>query len=261
MEAKKLGISVIRVILAAYIGLGIVLFVLQKNYIYFPDSQDFDSCYEFADSEKLNINGTRAYFKKNSDRLAVFYHGNAGSACQRIYIKEEFEKLGFSYIIVEYSGYSGGTQKPSKGLLMRDVENVNQFVVKNKFKEIVIAGESLGSSLAIYHSTLVNSDKLLLISPFYKMADIAKRNYPAYPVSLMLTEDYNNSELIKKSQAKSVEVIHGTADKGVPVEQSRKLFAEIGIINKKYVEIPGAGHNDMFSFEETYKSIDEFLGR
>lgn len=261
MQVKNLIKRVVIVVIATYFGLGGLLFVFQKNYIYFPDKQDFNSCLEFDDSEKLNINGTRAYYKKNSDRVAIFYHGNAGSACQRVYIKEEFEKLGFSYIIVEYSGYSGENQKPSKKLLMENVEDVNQFVAKNKFHEIVIVGESLGASLAIYHSTLIDSDKLLLISPFHKMADIAKRNYPVYPISIILTEDYNNAELIKNSRAKSVEVIHGTKDEVIPAEQSKKLFDEIGIVNKKYIEIQGAGHNDMFGFEETYKNIDEFLGR
>lgn len=254
--------TILKITIAIYVVFGAVLFIFQKNYVYFPDNQDFISCSEFADSEKLNLDGTRVYYKKNSEKLAIFYHGNAGSACGRAYIKNQFQKLGLSYLIVEYAGYSGDTQKPSKKLLMKDVENVNKFIANREFTEIILVGESLGASLAVYHSSIFDVDKLLLISPFYQMVDIAKRSYGViYPISLMLTEDYSNSEWMNISQARSVEIIHGDADEIIPIEHSKKLFEEIKIKNKKFVEIVGAHHNNMFEFEETYLSIGEFLSK
>ena len=258
---KKIIKVAIILILSIYIIFGFILFIFQKKFVYYPDNQNFNYCDGFKDSQKININGTKAYYKKNSEKLVVFYHGNAGSACARSFLKDEFEKQGLSYIFVEYSGYSADTKRPSKELLMKNVENINQFIKSQNFSEVAIAGESLGTSLAVYHSSIANTDKLLLISPFYSMLDIAKVNYGMYPVSLMLTENYDSSEWMKNSQTKDVEIIHGSADDIVPINQSKMLFNEVPTANKKFVEVLGAHHNDIYNFKETYINIDTFLNK
>lgn len=243
--------------LLIYLGFGLILFIFQKNYFYYPTSQDFSSCQEFSDSEILNIDGTRAYLKKNSLNLVVFYHGNAGSACDRSFLKNEFDKLNVSYIFVEYTGYSNDSEKPSKKDLMKDVENVNKFLSSQHFETITLAGESLGASLAMYHSSITKEDKLLLIAPFYKAVDVAEKHYGIYPISLMLTENYDNSKWI--NDLKNVLIIHGAEDEIIPVEQSETLFNKIRANNKKRILIEGAHHNDIYYFPETYLVIRNYL--
>lgn len=240
-----------------YLGFGLVLFIFQNNYIYYPSNQDFNSCPEFSSSEKLNLDGTRAYYKNISDKLIIFYHGNGGSACDRSFLKDKFESLGYSHIFVEYAGYSNDSQKPSQKLLMKDVENINTFLDKNNFKEIIIAGESLGAALALYHSSIANEDKLMLVAPFYNIKSLAHHHYPLYPVGLLLRDGYESN--LWTDDIKKAEVIHGTADTIIPNQESKKLFSEINIQEKKYIEITGANHNDIYYFPETFLAIDEFL--
>ncbi len=239
--------------------MGIYLYFYQSNFVYFPTNQDFNNCPAFEESEKININETRAYFENNSDKLIIFYHGNAGSACDRDYLKNKFKKLGFSTLFVEYTGFSNDTKKPTKELLINDVQNINQFIKTVNFKKIIIVGESLGNALAIYHSTLIEIDKLLLISPFYKMEDIAKNNFGVYPIKLILKENYNNGQLINKSKTDKIRIIHGTDDDIIMIEQANKLFDEIKTIDKDFIKIEGASHNDVYNFEETNININNFL--
>jgi uncharacterized protein len=256
---KKILKIIIGIFLTLYFSLGLFLFIYQKSLIYYPNNQDFNSCPNFEDSEKLNINGTRIYYKKNSDKLIIFYHGNAGSACNRTYLKQLFEKLNLSYIFVEYAGYSNDSKRPSKEFLMKDVLNVNQFVTDKKMSKIIVMGESLGTALATYHSSIIPVDKLLLISPFFSIKDLVKKDFGIYPISLILTENYDNAFWIKKSQAKNIEIIHGKDDETVPIEQSRKLYQEINITNKKIIEVDQAHHNDIYNFNETNNNINQFL--
>lgn len=255
---KKLKIIILGFV-TLYFGVGLILFIFQKSLVYFPDNQDFNTCSFFEDSEKINIDGTRMYYKKNSDKLVVFYHGNAGSACARTYLKKKFEKLGLSYIFVEYAGYSSDTNKPTKKLLLKDVEKVNQFLIDKDFSQITVMGESLGTALAIYHSTIMDVDKLLLISPFFSMAEVASNNFRIYPISLLLRENYDNGKWIENSKTKSLEIIHGNIDEIIPIEQSKKLYNKVFIANKKYIEVIGANHNDIYGFDETNKNINQFL--
>jgi len=257
---KKILKSAVKIIVVSYLGFVLILYFFQKNYIYYPNRQDFKTCPYFLDSEKISIDGTRAYYKNNnSQNLFIFYHGNAGSACDRFYMKKYLEKNDLDYLIVEYSGYSNDSRKPSKELILQDVKNINDFVNHKNYQQIIITGESLGASVAVYHSTLIDIDKLLLISPFYSLNNIAKRVYPIYPINLLSTQNFDSSLWMKSSQAKEIRIIHGSQDEIVPIEESKKLFNEIEKVNKEFVVVPHAYHNDIYDFTETDSSINEFI--
>lgn len=254
---KKALKRIFIILLAVYFWFGIYIFFFQSKYIYFPDNQDFSKCSAFNTAQKLNLNGTRAYYKKNSDKLVVFYHGNAGSACDRAFLKNEFEKLRYSYIIVEYAGYSNDSRNPSKELILQDARNVNDFLSTLEYSHLVLAGESIGGSVALYHSTIAKEDKVLLLSPFDDILNIARKNYPIYPIKLLLKERYDNKEWI--GDLSNIMIIHGQDDKIIPIEESKKLFEKINIKDKKFIEIDGAGHNDLFNFSDTYSWIYTYL--
>lgn len=254
---KKVTKIVIFLLVTVYILFGFLIFIYQRSYIYYPNKQDFNLCPNFADAEKIIIKGTRIYFKRNSDKLIIFYHGNAGSACDRKFIKDHLEKLGFSYIFVEYAGYSNDKEKPAQKLLMKDVENVNYFLENREFNSIVIMGESLGSSLALYHSSLAKENKLLLISPFFTLSNLAKKVFPFYPISLMLLDNYDNTKWMEG--VNNVLIIHGNIDNIIPISESKKLFDKIRAKSKQFIEISGGNHNDIYSFDRTWSAIDNYL--
>ncbi len=240
-----------------YIVFGGLIFVYQRDSIYFPDKQDFYNCPGFKDADKININGTRAYFKKNSDKLIVFYHGNAGSACQRANLLEIFNEPTISFLFVEYTGYSNSNDKPTKNALFKNVTDVNGFIQKYNFSSVYVIGESLGSALASYHASLNSNYKLLLISPFYKLANIAKSSYPIYPISFMLLDNYDNSKYVNTFN--TVTIIHGEQDQIIPILESKKYFENITSKNKQFISIPGAGHNGLYGIPTVQQEIFNFL--
>lgn len=250
-------ITVFVLVLLAYALFGVVLFLQQKSFIYFPTNQDFDNCPGFSDAEKINKNGTRAYFKNNSDTLVVFYHGNAGSACDRVYIKSVIESAGHSYIIVEYAGYSADKRDPGKELLFQDVENISQFIEEKGFEKVLLLSESIGGAMAAHHTNVGRYEGALLISPFDSLGAVAYESFPFYPVKWLLTENYDNVEMLHDK--KNIWIAHGVEDDIIPIEHSKKLFESIQGESKRYFEIEGAGHNDILGNKETGKIVDEFL--
>jgi pimeloyl-ACP methyl ester carboxylesterase len=234
--------------------------VFQKNFIYAPSDQDFDACPHFTESEKINVNGTRVYYvKRDAQHVVILYHGNGGSACDRAYWKDFVEPTNSSLMIVEYAGYSNDDANPSMELILKDVERVHDFVNAEGFTDVVAAGESLGTSLAIYHSTLGDMARLLLISPFYSLNSVAQGMYPMYPISLLSTQNFDSSGWMRKTQARKVMMIHGSEDEMHPIVEAKKLFSEIGVADKEFVEVPGAHHNDIYDFDETVRSIRAIL--
>jgi uncharacterized protein len=222
--------------------------------IYYPDNQDFNNCIEFKDYEKKNYNGTRFYFKNNSENIIIHYHGNYGSACDRNFYKKIFEQSNNSIIFVEYAGYSNDSKKPSKKLILEDVENINDFILKNNFKKIIIYGESLGSGAASYHSYIGNVDILILITPFSTFKDLVKSKYKIFPVSIFLTERYDNIKWLKNYKNDLI-IIHGDKDLVIPHYFSKQLYDTINSDKKKYILIKGKGHNNLLTSEEFTKNI------
>jgi uncharacterized protein len=237
-----------------YCIFALFFFFMQRKMMYFPNSQDFNSCGGFGDAEKIDINGTRAYFKKTSDKLIVVYHGNAGSACDRTFLKEIFEKLDYSYLFVEYSGYSNDKRKPSKELLLNDVRNVNGYLSGKNFEETALFGESLGTGLASYHSTLAAADKIILVEPFDSILNFTKRNYRFLPVQTILKEDYDNIRWLRGFKGE-ITIIHGKADDIMPLSHAENLFRNINSTNKNMAIIDGAGHNDIYNHIKTQEEI------
>ncbi len=255
---KKPSIRPLAFFLVFYISYGAYLTYSQEQIIYQPYPQDFASCVEFSLAEKINYQGTRMYFKDNGPRLVVLYHGNAGSACDRMYLAELFEQSGYSYLLPEYAGYSNDTVKPSHLLLKKDVENVVAFLGEHNFTEVVVVGESLGSSFAAYHTSLLPPHKLLLITSFTNLTDIAQNAFWFYPVSIMVKDLFDNAHLLADFQG-SVLLLSGEKDNIIPLKLGQKLFAELAVPRKEIIIIPDAGHNDLFYFPETAQTIRDFL--
>lgn len=258
-NVKAIGWAIARVSLCVYVLYGAMLFVRQDTLLYFPDQTPFTDCEDLSVAERVNIEGTRGYFFQNgtSTKLAVFYHGNAGRACDRAYYRTALEHAGYSWLFVEYSGYAGDGKKPSTASVLQDAAHVVAWIHKNKFTAVAVIGESIGSGPASYHSSLASVDKLILITPFITIADVAQSYYPFYPMSLLLRDDFAND--VWAAHAKQVLVIHGTKDTIVPFSYGKALFEFLPQVEKEFLVLPGIDHNDAPALGETQRAIMKFL--
>lgn len=255
--------KILKIGLLVYFGFGLFIFLGHRNMIYHPNllERDFHNCPAFVDSEKLNMNGTRAYYKHISDKIVIVYNGNAGSACDRAHLRFVFEEAGHSHLFVEYAGFGGDDRTPSRALLFQDVENVVSFLDTANYTEVVIFAESIGSGVASYHSTLMHVSRIILISPFDSLISVAKNKFPMYPMFLLekfSDENFDNIDLLSSFQGE-LKILHGTKDNIVPIRHSKNLFENMTTENKTLVKIEGAGHNDMYNFEQTWNSINSFF--
>ncbi len=254
---KKSLFKIIVILSSVYLVVIIFMFFNQKNYLYFPDSQNFFDCPQFSGSQKITFQGTRFYYTPVSQKLMVFYHGNAGSACDRGYLKDLFKQWGYSSVFVEYAGYALDSKQPSQKLMAQDAKNINLWLQTNQHQQLALAGESLGAWFALYHSTLAESGKLLLISPFFDLAEVAQKHYPWLPVKLLFRVKYQTKNL--RPLAKEILIVHGGKDEIIPIGQSEKLFAGLDAANKNFEEISNAGHNDILDFSQTLELMQKFL--
>jgi pimeloyl-ACP methyl ester carboxylesterase len=253
-KRNKIALIVLAVF---YISFGVFLAVYQENIVYYPNTQDFINCEDFKTAKKIDYNGTRMYVKDTDKPIVVLYHGNAGSACNRKFYADIFSQAGYGYMIIEYAGYSNDAKNPSHELIKHDVQNVLEYINENHFSRITVVGESIGTGVASYHVSLQSPDKLLLISPFSDLADIAKNRFWFYPTSILVNNAFDNIANLSQYQ-NPITIIHGNNDTIIPHKLGQKLFISLKT-KKNFVTIEGAGHNDLFVYPETYTTVTNFL--
>lgn len=240
-----------------YISIGAMLALFQNQVVYHPNSEDFTACPNFTEAEKVTANGTRLYVHETEKPLVVFYHGNAGSACDRKHYADIFTAAGYGYIIVEYTGFSNDPHTPTHESVKADVRNVIDYLAENHLTHITVIGESIGTGIASYHASLVTPEKLLLISPFSSLGDIASHRFWFYPTSLLVDNAFDNVALLADYQ-NPIMIIHGDNDGTIPYRLGQKLFSSLQT-KKQFVTIAGGGHNNLFDYDETYTAITKFL--
>ena len=249
MKEKMIGLilyHLLPTLILIYVGFGVFMWYFQTNYIYFPTNADFDHCTSMLDAERVNINGTRAYYKKTDGPLVVLYHGNAGSACDRAwYATKFFDPQGLSYLIVEYKGYGKNDGEPSSDFIRKDVEHMVSFIEEEGHKDVILMSESVGSGAAAYHASLKTPRTIILTTPMLSLEKTAQYHYPVYPVSLMLTEKFDVVDNLKNLDS-SIHILHGTDDVIVPLKHAKELYETLGTKEKTLTIIEGAEHNDIY---------------
>ncbi len=254
---KKRNIIALSIFAIFYISFGIFLTLNQEKVVYHPFPQDFQSCTNLVEAEKVTYQGTRMYVSTTTGPIVVLYHGNAGSACDRDFYANQFTQAGYNYIIVEYTGFSNDSQEPSHELIKQDVKNVISYLKSENIEKVIVAGESIGSGFAAYHASLAPPERLLLISPFTNLSAMAKERFWFYPTSLLVDNALDNVEALK-NYGGEVTIIHGDEDSIIPHKLGQRLFESIPS-EKDFITIAGAGHNDLFTTQQTYTTIQDFL--
>ena len=241
-----------------YLIFGVLVSYYQESIIYLPNSQDFAHCPGLEGAQNLTSNGTRLYFKEVGQKIVVIYHGNAGSACDRAYLASFFENAGYSYVVTEYTGYSNDKTPPSHAAIKADVRHTIDFIEKHGFTDVTVFGESIGTGVASYHISQKPPTSVILVSPFTNLIDVARNRFWYYPVSLLVTNAFDNEELLTLYHGRLL-ILHGTEDSIIPTQLGKRLFEKVNTPNKKLVLIEGAGHNTMYEFPDTIASMEEFI--
>ena len=190
--------------------------------------------------------------------LVVMFAGNAGNRLSRVSQLALYNGLGCDALLVDYRGYGENEGQPSETALVRDARTVWDYAVRDLGvppERIVISGESLGGGVATALASEVCQAgqapaALILRSTFSSMVDTAAKVYWWLPVRLILLDRYPSVERMPSVDCPLL-CYHGTEDELIPFAQGQLLFqaapekSKSGIA-KRFLEIPDAGHNDVY---------------
>lgn len=236
---------------AAYLSLCVLAFAFQKKLIYLPDLTPMQDCpaYVEAEGEIVTSGSLRGYhFRSSPEKAVVLYHGNGGRACNRIILLPELSSGGASVLFVEYDGYAGkGTA--SKETLLRNVDDTIAFLETSGYSDVVIVGESIGNGPAAYHASKAPVSRVIMITPYSELADVAAYHYSLLPIRMFLTENYRPADWLS-AYTRSVRIAVAGNDEVIPAGQGESLYESLPALDKKMLVVEGAGHNTIYGYPE-----------
>jgi len=261
----KLILNLICYGFAGYALVLAALYFFQEKFLFFPGPAPFGNCPEMEKQNARAVtSGTVRYYFKPALRpnsWIVIFHGNAGNACDRIYFLDLLKDVRSHVVIFEYPGFGKDSNAPGEALILKQaLELILHIKGKNdKNIPIYLMGESLGTGVATWVAGQTDISGLILISAYTSITRVAQHHYPWAPVKYLLKHKFQADIWATQTRTPAL-LFHGTNDDTIPIH-----FARQQVLNfkgeKKLVEIPGCGHNDIIDMGKILiqKEIHEFI--
>jgi len=178
--------------LMIYGGICLVLALLQRSMIYFPTPLTNTTC-QFIELPQDDVTLRISVYPHLGRRAVIYFGGNAEDVS---YSLLELSKVfpESAVYAMHYRGYSGSTGTPSEAALHSDAKALYDRV-KRDHSEIIVVGRSLGSGLAVPLADSSDVYRLILVTPFDSMVNVAKYHYPLLPVHLLLVDRYESQHI------------------------------------------------------------------
>jgi alpha-beta hydrolase superfamily lysophospholipase len=186
----------------------------------------------------------------STTRTYVYFHGNGDQIGRASLIGDEFTKKGHNFVAIEYPGYGLAEGQPTEESVYRACSMVLRHLVKTiDSSSIILVGQSIGCTPALEMSRRGYGSKLVLISPFLSMKDMASVAIPCLApllrsVSFILRDALDNS-MLAPAITVPILVFHGNEDSIVPYKQGKALSSMFRSDLLTFVTVEGAGHNDV----------------
>jgi pimeloyl-ACP methyl ester carboxylesterase len=251
-------ISLLVLVLAAllYLSVCALLFFAQRSLLYFPTPES-----SLSDSASISLRTageTLRIWTRPADGpdAVIYFGGNAEDVSSNF---GAFSKAlpKRNLYLVNYRGYGGSTGSPSEVALFSDALAVYDWV-HEKHPNISVVGRSLGSGVATYLASARKVDRLVLVTPYDSIENVAKKRFPIFPISLLLKDKFNSLPRVRSITAKTL-VILAENDEVIPRENSDALIAQFPSDQVAIKVIHGTAHNSIGLSPAYFELIGGFL--
>ena len=240
-------IVLLTVLLVAYLGLGSLLYINQRSILYYPTPKVEHPFKELTfknESESIIV-----IVLNEGKSKAILYFGGNGEAVAGNATDFEFLFPAHTVYLVNYRGYGGSTGVPKERGIYSDALYIFD-KIKQNHDAVSVIGRSLGSGVATLVASARELDKLILVTPFDSVQNIAQDSFPIFPVSLLIKDKYDSLSRVKDIRVPTL-ILIAEFDEVIGRKYSMRLADAFNPEQLTLEVIRGAGHNTI-SFNERY---------
>jgi fermentation-respiration switch protein FrsA (DUF1100 family) len=269
---KRWAWRLARIPIIAYLGLAVVLSLLQTQLI-FPGAATQGQAEAIVDPATLDaelvtlktpggekvvalfgraLDETgRPHPQASSRPTLLYFYGNGMCMADCEIEFRQLRRRGFNVMVPDYLGYGRSGGKPSEAGVYATADACFDHLKQRGDvdpNKIVPTGWSLGGGAA-FHLATTRSEVpcVVTVSAFTSVDAMARKVFPFLPTGMMLKHHFDN-ESKARSFKKPVFIAHGTHDGIIPFEMSNQLAAAAragGSTVVKY-DVQSGDHNDVW---------------
>ncbi|MVV52258.1 hypothetical protein EJA72_29090 [Pseudomonas sp. PB120] len=248
--------SIVVIVVAVYLALCVALFVFQRALIYFPQPRAVgaaDSLLTLSVGDAQVLVSVRPH--DGPDAL-IYFGGNAEDVSRNL--------PGFSQAfpnhalyLLHYRGYGGSSGTPSEEAIARDAVALFDQVYATH-PNIAVVGRSLGSGVAVRLASQRPAARLILITPYNSLEELAARQFRMFPVKWLLQDRFESWKYAAHISVPTL-LIAAQNDEVIPRASTERLFTHFAKGVASLRVISGVGHNSISENPEYLKLLGSGL--
>lgn len=223
-----------------YLAACAALFFFQGSLIYHPQPAAVGT----PDTRmKLAADGAEVHVSRRPHEgpgALIYFGGNAEDVSASMpALAEAFPDRAL--YLMHYRGFGDSAGTPSEKALQKDAL-VLYDTVHAHHSDIVVMGRSLGTGIAVRLAGERPATRLVLVTPYDSLEDIAATQFPYFPVRWLLKEKYDAGRYAPAIRVPTL-VMAAESDEVIPRWSTEQIYARFqkGVATLKI--LPGTGHN------------------
>lgn len=239
---KEIIYIILGVVLIGYAIACAAVYAFQRSLLYFPQPRAVSAA---ESTMRLAVDGAELVVTTRphrGEKAIVYFGGNAEDVSYNLAsFAQAFPE--HALYLMHYRGYGGSSGKPTEKANVADALALVE-EVRASHPEIALFGRSLGSGVAVQVASQVAVSRLVLITPFDSIADIAAQIFWFLPVRWLLSDTYNSGEFAPEITIPTT-LIEAENDEIISHASTEKLLGRFkpGVATRTIIE--GVGHNDI----------------
>lgn len=240
-------ITFLAVVALVYLGLCALLFFFQRSLIYFPQPRTQGSA---SSTITLSTDGARVLVTvraRSGPNAIVYFGGNAEDVSYSLpSLSAAFPD--YAIYLLHYRGYGGSSGTPSEAALFADAVALFDNV-RVEHESIVAVGRSLGSGVAVNLASVRPVARLVLITPYSSIQELAVQQFPYFPVHWLLRDRFESWRYAERITVPTL-LVAAEHDEVIPRASTEALYARFrkGVASLKV--IAGTNHNSISESSE-----------
>ena len=243
-HALRMGLSGVAIV---YLTLGGVLFFFQRSLVYFPQPGSGNGNAMMITLPVATARVLVCTRPKEGRRALIYFGGNA----EDVSLNFPSFSVGFpdsAIYLLHYRGYGGSSGTPSEAALFADALTLFD-EVHGKHPVIDVVGRSLGSGIAVYVASRRPVARLVLVTPYDSLQDLAARQFPYMPVRWLLLDKFESWRFAPHVTAPTL-IIAADHDEVIPRASTELLRSRFKSGQATFAVLPGTGHNTISTSPE-----------
>ena len=239
--ARRLLMYVVLVTAAIFIGLFAWLFISQRSLIYFPQPRSNRSGSILALPSVAGAVLVSMRPVPGQDAV-VYFGGNAEDVSLDLPAFSSTFPNAAIYLL-HYPGYGGSAGHPTEKSILTAAFALFD-AVHAQHSNVTLIGRSLGTGVAIHVASQRPVRRLVLVTPYDSLVDVAEEHYPFLPNRWMMLDKYQSWKYAPQVTAPT-KIIAAGNDEVIPRTSTERLRTRFTKTAVSYVVVPGVGHNSI----------------